>query len=401
MNSLENPEQHLNDLQQCLSADKRPLGLFLGAGCPMAVRVADGAPLIPDVAGVTKHVCTEIDKLEECKALLRTVEAHFDDDGKTAPTIEHMLSHIRALRSVAGKAQVRELTAADLDKLDETICRLIHDVVNRELPDQETAYHDVASWIGATHRSSGVELFTSNYDLLMEQALEEVGVPYFDGFAGVRRPFFDLQAIEEDVLPARWAGLWKIHGSINWYQLPNEGVYRATANESGKTKRIIHPSHLKYEASRRMPYFAMMDRLRAFLKKPTAALVLCGYSFRDEHINEAIVQGLRASQLVGNAFALLYDKLDAYPEAVQLAKGRPNLTLLARDGAVVGTQRRSWVVRDADAVANFSDTWINWAPIAGGKRVAEFRLGDFRSFGAFLRDLLGKRANATEVQHGS
>lgn len=39
----ENPSRYLGYLQQCLSSDKKPLGIFLGAGCPMAVRVgADG-----------------------------------------------------------------------------------------------------------------------------------------------------------------------------------------------------------------------------------------------------------------------------------------------------------------------------------------------------------------------
>jgi hypothetical protein len=39
MTKIADPSRQLNYLQQCLSSDKEPLGLFLGAGCPMAVRV--------------------------------------------------------------------------------------------------------------------------------------------------------------------------------------------------------------------------------------------------------------------------------------------------------------------------------------------------------------------------
>ena len=58
MTATENPSRHLNYLQQCLSNDKKPLGLFLGAGCPMAIR-ANGdcsSPLIPDVAGILERL---------------------------------------------------------------------------------------------------------------------------------------------------------------------------------------------------------------------------------------------------------------------------------------------------------------------------------------------------------
>ncbi len=47
MNQPHDPLRQVNYLQQCLSNDKKPLGLFLGAGCPVAVKSGDGKPLIP------------------------------------------------------------------------------------------------------------------------------------------------------------------------------------------------------------------------------------------------------------------------------------------------------------------------------------------------------------------
>jgi len=132
-----------------------------------------------------------------------------------------------------------------------------------------TPYHHVTAWIGAISRLYPIQLFTTNYDLLAEQALEENRVPYFDGFVGTRDTFFDLQAMEQDALPTRWARLWKIHGSVNWTEDQDGKIHR---RHSPGSKQLIYPSHLKYDQSRRMPYLAMLDRLRTFLDPDSTVL---------------------------------------------------------------------------------------------------------------------------------
>ncbi len=393
MDHSQDPQKQIGFLQQCFSSNKKPLGLFIGAGCPMAIRLGGekNPPLIPDVAGITKVVRDSLAKSDEYAPLLKIVEDHFKKDGRNDTNVEDMLSHVRSLRAVAGNDEVRGLSGANLDKLDERICQIIHELANKSLPNTDTPYHRVASWVDGVERDVPVEIFTTNYDLLMEQALEDRRVPYFDGFAGVRKPFFDLRAMEEDALPPRWARLWKLHGSINWYQAEKIGVLRGATNEAG-LKRVIHPSHLKYEESRRMPYLAMIDRLRAFLKKPTSTLVLCGYSFRDEHLNEVIVQGLQSTQ-TAIVFALLFGKISEYPDAVKLAVQRQNLSLLARDGAVISGRVAMWAEMGADAAASSSSKWVTWTPIdvanASSKQTARFALGDFAILGEFLHELIG------------
>jgi hypothetical protein len=387
MNDCHDPARQISYLQQSLSQDKKPLGLFLGAGCPFSVKGANDEPLIPDIAGITKIVCERLEKSPQ----LKQVRDHFSKDGRAEPNVEELLSHIRALRTVAGSDAVRGLKADDLDQLDANICGVIHELAARTLPNNETAYHRVAAWVDAGARTLPVELFTTNYDLLMEQALENFRVPYFDGFAGVCKPFFDLRAMEEDQLPSRWARLWKLHGSINWFQDSNKAVFRG-ANNDLSARRVIHPSHLKYDESRRMPYLAMIDRLRAFLKQPSSVLVVCGYSFRDDHINEVLVQGLQANPMA-IAFVLLFAKLDQYCKAISLAKERSNLSLLAMDEAVIGTRRDAWSERPADMTDTSSTRWVTWVDenSKGDKptKRARLLLGDFTAFGDFLQELIG------------
>lgn len=397
--ATEDPNRQISYLRQCLSSNKKPLGLFLGAGCPMAIRVGENGrePLIPDIAGITKQVQQDLQAAPDCSPLLQSINGHFQKDGRSNYTIEDILTHVRSLMAVAGRDTVRGLTAANLDLLDTRICDTIHSAVNKELPGLRTPYHHVAAWAHAIPRTYPVEVFTTNYDLLLEQAFEDVRVPYFDGFAGVRRPFFDLRAMEEDQIPSRWARLWKLHGSINWYQFEGKGVFRGTPLDGIRAKRVIHPSHLKYQDSRRMPYLAMLDRLRAFLKNPAATLVLSGYSFRDEHINEVLVQNLEATQ-TNVAFALMYDKIASYPEAENLARLRPNLNVLARDGAVIGGQSIRWPSIEKSALSHVDGPWLRWTPsdpeFPEAKQSAELTLGDFSALGRFLQDLAG------EVRHG-
>ena len=390
--TIHDPSLQVSLLQQCLSGGKKPIGLFLGAGCPMAIRNADDSPLIPDIAGITESVHEQIMNCPGLRDSLDAVENHLKSDGNSSPTVEDLLTHIRALSAVAGTDKVRGLSGAQLDALDTRICDLIHLIVDRELSTQETPFHQVALWANAIPREFPVELFTTNYDLLLEQAFEESRVPYFDGFSGARRPLFDPGNMEAETLPDHWTRVWKLHGSINWYQNDNGEVFRGTTKEIGR-RRVIHPSHLKYQESRRMPYLAMVDRLRDFLKAPTAALVLCGYSYRDEHINETIIQGLQHTPTTV-AFALLFGEVDKYEKAVALAKSRPNLNVLARDGGVLSGRRVDWSEKESEAVTQPVTGAIAWTPKtpsdSQSRHKAQVRLGDFQVFGQFLRQLVGE-----------
>ena len=130
----------------------------------MAVKTGEKAdmPLIPDIRGLTLAVQENLAK-SECADLLTTLNSHFEKDGCNDPTIEDMLTHIRTLRSVAGKDRVRNLTANDLDILDDHICKSIRQIVDKELPDTKTPYHCIASWVEAVTRDRPVEVFTTKY----------------------------------------------------------------------------------------------------------------------------------------------------------------------------------------------------------------------------------------------
>lgn len=356
--------QHVDYLQQCLRQDKAPIGFFLSAGCGVSVQVSN-SPLIPDIAGMTERITStfaDSSLSTEFDALLATFSG-------TTPNVEDLLSRIRALSAVADAGPVHGLDAESLRQLDIAMSDSIANLVGVDLPETPTPHRSLAAWASSAVRAAPIELFTTNYDLLFEQALERVGVPYFDGFVGSNRPFFDAAALDRDELPARWLRLWKLHGSINWRRDDDGGVYRTfTGDKASPT--LIHPSHLKYDESRKMPYLAMIDQLRGFLRKRRATIVLCGYSFGDEHLENVLLQELEGNPTAA-AFALMYGNLNSHPRAVALAERRPNLTVIAKDAAVVGTQRG------------------DWSPDNDGKPTT-VEIGDFCKLGELLAEMSGE-----------
>jgi hypothetical protein len=401
MNQFHDPVRQANYLRQSLATDKMRIGLFLGAGCPVSIKIDENGkkqPLIPDIKGLTQDICKKIGDCNDLKKSFSVVITHFEKDGKPDPTVEDILSHIRSLEQVAGNETVRGLKAKELNALDQKICQEISNLMNKTLPDPNTPYHKIASWIGAIPRSSAIQIFTTNYDLLMEQALEEFRVPFFDGFSGSFHAFFDPHTMDEDDLPSRWVRLWKLHGSINWRLEPSENISRGVELESSQDRMIIHPSHLKYEESRKMPYFAMMDRLRALFRNQ-CVLVTCGYSFRDQHLNQLMMEGIKSNP---NAiiFALLYGSLESYPQAIKLSKIHPNLSLLALDEAVIGTNRAPWLEQKEEDITSIPNAveWIRKKCEESDMDMqAQFKLGDFANFGEYLSAMIGEPKQIKET----
>lgn len=384
--------QPVNELVQCLSENKRDLGIFLGAGCPAAVKIQDGEnskPIIPDISGLTSEVLEGIESHTEIQGIiLKQLSA----DGISEPNIEDILTHLRSLSSAAGNEEIRGLSKSQLTAYDNELCKQIENSVDQPLP-QSSAFHGLASWIGSIAREKPVQLFTTNYDLLIEQALEDQRVPYFDGFVGANQPFFDPIAMEEDSLPPRWARLWKLHGSINWSQTSDSTVIRGFYD--GQKGYVIHPSHQKYAASRRMPYLGMFDRLRAFFKEDDPVLVICGYSFRDDHLNSTIIQGLQGNPSAV-VFCLLFGKLEEYEYLKKLSKRTSNLNFLAEDGAIIGSREGQWEYHEREQIpANLSGVDLPSNDSNSSEKESEVKLllGDFAEFGDFLASLTGPLGN--------
>lgn len=392
------PIKHLEYLRQSLSQDKKPIGFFISAGCPLSVELPkEKWPLIPDVIRLTKWINKELDGNEKYSALLKELEASEKDTNN----IEEILNFIRGLYNVSKGGNVRGFTESDLSTLESKVCSKIVERLNVQLPNK-SPYHDLSKWISSIDREIPIELFTTNYDLLMEDALEYLEIPYFDGFVGSKKSFFDLRAVEENSIPKHWTRLWKLHGSINWYQESDENNKKVSRSSVIKNEAsyLIYPSHLKYEQSRKMPYLALIDQLSRFIRQKSSLLIVLGYSFNDEHLNDTILNALKANPS-GMVLSLLFDTylfdykdrtVERYPKAYKIAKERHNLNIWTFDSAIIGTNLGRWKKikeTDDDEILRFVDFQKSQKETQDENTQIFVKMGDFSVFASFLKTLIG------------
>ena len=181
--------------------------------------------------------------------------------------------------------------------------------------------------LGRTH------LFTLNYDTLFEQAMEELGIQYFDGFTGKANSRFDPSVYGLDVYyPGdvaegrvrrfdKFLQYYKLHGSIHWQQ-QNDGTFRAQhsdlsfteayreATPDQKAKLLqnkkfeaipsfgIMPTSRKFTQTLEMPYAHLFRLFHARLNQPQTFLMVLGYGFADDHVTRIVETALMNPSLV-------------------------------------------------------------------------------------------------------
>ena len=160
-----------------------------------------------------------------------------------------------------------------------------------------------------------LKVFTTNYDLALERALDQMGVAHFDGFVGsVERTlrsesyhydlYFPGETTEGRVSRVdRVVQLYKLHGSVNWRRRQGrEGldvVIDHTVPTDAETSDVmIYPSPLKVTETHGYPYAEMLRLFGAQIHQPQCVLLAIGYSFGDDHINRLIYQALSVPSFV-------------------------------------------------------------------------------------------------------
>jgi len=369
----------MSDLRQILSQGRKRIGLLVGAGAPVSIRVdpdgnisQEGDPLIPDVARLTQEVINRLDTGDKC--VIDTLLPELGPD----PNIETILTQIRRLSQAIGRATVHGLNGEGYHELATRICEQIGKFVATPLPEANNPYSELVSWIGGTHREHPIEIFTPNYDLLFEEAFERAQLPYFDGFTGSHKPFFDPTTITADSLPPRWSRLWKIHGSLGWDVSGNTVIRTGDRNAT----QLIYPDHLKYDQITRQPYSALFERLREFLETPDSLLICTGFSFFDAHITAILDEALAANSHTA-VLAFQFKSLEEELSAARLAERRPNISVYAKDGAVISGVAGRWRPGEPP-----NDEWLKirrtfWDSGGAGNE-GKFILGDFAKLSLFF-----------------
>lgn len=381
--TVHNPDQYMFDFRQIITNGRKKIGLLVGAGAPVSINVGTETsyrPLIPNIEGLTNQVRESLQGKE--KDAYNSLEKQIHN-----PNIELVLSRIRGLSEVIGSTEISGLDGEGYKALSKSICASIKKIVDVGLPEGENPYSDLISWINGITRKESVEIFTTNYDLLFEEAMERVKTPYFDGFVGAKKAFFDPSSISNNDLPVNWIRLWKLHGSIGWAENKNGDVIRDFSTD-GET--MVYPSHIKYDQTQAAPFTSLFDRLKNFMLEPDSLLITNGFSFADAHISSKLVECMAANPSSA-IIALQYKKLEEEPSAVGVALKRPNMSVYCSDGAVINGVKAIWKLGE--------EPIKNWGRIRQEYwRDNKFNLGDFKNFTHFLAKSGGEKTYVLEVQ---
>ena len=407
-NSTHDVRSLLGGLRDHLAQHEKPIAFLFGAGTSCAVRVpstqieGDTVPLIPDISGLTES-CQKaaVAHGEEFAGAWEKILSDCKET-KPKPNIEDVLSRLRMMLEAVGKGDtLAGLNRDKLSELESVIRQEIAKVVNPSIGHilGTLPHRRFARWLNQAPRRQPVEIFTVNYDILIESALEAERVPLFDGFVGSYMPFFlpDSLRHKEFAPGGNWTRLWKMHGSVTWRKVELDGRERLVRGEPDQSGEMILPSFQKYDESRQQPYAAFSDRLARFLDQDGALLVVCGFGFGDEHINNVIFEALESRPRT-HVYALQFGEQDDGADLVRRSYLRHNMMVIGPETGIIGGRRGNWrisgdravfsdVLEVEDTTKDPDDETNSSVTVESSCRL---RIGDFNQFCNFLASMIAR-----------
>ena len=270
-----------------------------------------GAPIIRNVPEGLKSTCQD------------SINKYFGEDGD--PSYEDLFNCLQAksfLLQKEGKDDSKVATI--MRKMQKWLfdnCNTEKMCVHQSYQDDENLkrnryfYHEmlIKKLLQRPNNLSRINLFTTNYDMAFDYALDNLGVFYINGFHGVHNRCFRPEVYDYDLYyPGQSVSgkvhraekvlrYYKLHGSLSWCaEEPSPsntyGIREMSLKEDAEFKPgmrlMIYPCVSKKTFTLDLPYSELFRRFAAAINKPQSVLFCLGYSFYDEHINDIIYQAL-------------------------------------------------------------------------------------------------------------
>lgn len=312
------------DLSKIL--DTRNLSFLIGSGCSLG---PNGIPTMKELADNLFEPKADLhanlkDKVFEQQHI--DILDKFKIKYKNEPfrsNLETFLGTLYSFRFYLEKLKEAEETSfeQDLEDLNLIIERtkdyILYECLNEKNKGNDSNIVDVYQqfYRKLSLRDSNLQkpnVFTTNYDLFSERAMDNLGISYTNGFSGFVERFFNPSifnyalAEQMDISSLKWSVidsfiyLFKIHGSVNWVEKESDNklfsIQELQDVDYAKLKTeanyMIYPSPLKQNASLGSPYADLFREFQKRITQKQSTLVTMGFSFGDEHINNIIYQAL-------------------------------------------------------------------------------------------------------------
>lgn len=327
------------------------IGFLFGAGTSCALG-------IPNLNKLTIKIEKKINV--KFKPVLDKIKKHLDNINSPTKSIEDVLNQLRLIRQITNES--KDVKFLDIDgetaKLfDKDICDNIYKIIKTD--EEKVDISNIVKfflWYNWLNRDFTKEIFTTNYDLVIEKCLEFQSIPYFDGFIGSYEPFFLPESIEStnslEMPPIEWIRLWKLHGSLGWFwKKDTERIIRLGKVDDkslNEDEVVIYPSREKYVTSRKQPFISYFDRLKNYLRYGDLHFIVSGFSFGDQHINEILFDALRQNNKLQISTFLFSE--ESFNNVKDLATSYLNINVYSPNKAIIRGKIDEYDLTDLEEV---------------------------------------------------
>lgn len=268
-----------------------------------------GAPVIRSIPSELKQVCK------------KDIETYFGE-GKD-PSFEDLMNCLQADRFIKEKKGESTIT---IDQSIKSMQKWLFDNCNTEkttlniinderLNKNRYHFHEtfVKRLLQRPNNLKRASLFTTNYDMAFDYALDNLGIHYINGFMGVHNRCFRPEVYDYDLYypgqsvtgkvhrAEKVLKYYKIHGSLSWLSTKPSvsntyGIKEIPLNDEFKVaddnELMVYPCVSKKSFTLDLPYSELFRQFSQTINQPQSVLFCVGYSFYDEHINDIIKQAL-------------------------------------------------------------------------------------------------------------
>ena len=284
--------------------------LFLGAGASRAFNLPD----LNEITGIImKNIsqCKSYDKIIKLKNILdqeynNTVKSNNGVDIEILLTVLNIINSedhtvitnpFRLLFQNLNKNEIGKLDVNEFNEFKDKVATTFIENLkinskNKKLVDKITNSYNELLNISMLPTDIFSIIVTTNYDNTIEVFAENTTTDKFKDylkFRGFESYYGGVSRFYIHQNPGMGIRFLKLHGSLDWWV--NESQTEITLNESGESygknlgKRLmIYPIQDKYISE--FPFYYTYDSFKNMLKKEKIVVVI-GYSFRDESINNA------------------------------------------------------------------------------------------------------------------
>lgn len=233
-------------------------------------------------------------------------------------TMCELLRGLEILKKSEDADELREELQKAIITFTNNISIIENQIATAEESNKRDAFNKLVmflmSFASRTGTRDRLNVFTTNYDRLLEAAADIAGIHLIDRFVGSLSPIFRSSRLDIDMHynppgirgePRYLEGVVhyaKLHGSIDWINT-NQNIRKiglpfgatdirpyldAPGLNADPSKIMIYPNASKDRETTEYPYVELFRDFAAALCRPNSTLVTYGYSFGDDHINRVI-----------------------------------------------------------------------------------------------------------------